>query len=121
MHADERCRCPVRPDVQRFGHEPVLFEQAPGPRTGGYVIDFWGIGYDVADRMGLVPALLELGYRVGEWPLVDSAIKETPASVRIAFDRGEPRDFDLVVGADGLHSRVRGLVFGPEEREQGLR
>ena len=29
--------------------------------------------------------------------------------------RGERR-FDLVIGADGLHSNVRGLVFGPQER-----
>jgi 2-polyprenyl-6-methoxyphenol hydroxylase-like FAD-dependent oxidoreductase len=26
--------------LQRFGHEPVLFEKAPALRTGGYVIDF---------------------------------------------------------------------------------
>ena len=29
---------------------------------------------------------------------------------------GQARDFDLVVGADGLHSRVRRLAFGPDER-----
>ena len=29
---------------------------------------------------------------------------------------GRARDFDLVVGADGLHSRVRRLAFGPDEQ-----
>ena len=32
----------------------------------------------------------------------------------VRFERGAPRDFDLVIGADGLHSAVRRLVFGPE-------
>ncbi len=31
------------------------------------------------------------------------------------FESGRARDFDLVVGADGLHSRVRRLAFGPDE------
>lgn len=35
------------------------------------------------------------------------------AWVRLAPDT-EPERFDLVVGADGLHSKVRGLAFGPE-------
>ncbi|WP_158881137.1 FAD-dependent monooxygenase [Amycolatopsis anabasis] len=34
--------------------------------------------------------------------------------VRVSFEHGEPRTFDLVVGADGQHSGVRELVFGPE-------
>ena len=32
----------------------------------------------------------------------------------VTFANGGPRRFDLVIGADGLHSGVRGLVFGPE-------
>ena len=36
----------------RAGYEPVLIEQAARLRTGGYVIDFWGVGYDVAEKMG---------------------------------------------------------------------
>ena len=31
----------------------------------------------------------------------------------VTFERGAPRRFDLVIGADGLHSNVRRLVFGP--------
>src|SRR5262249_55129338 len=34
--------------------------------------------------------------------------------VRVGFDHAPPREADLVVGADGLHSRVRRLVFGPD-------
>ncbi|MEU4545451.1 FAD-dependent monooxygenase [Nonomuraea dietziae] len=33
----------------------------------------------------------------------------------VTFDKSPPRTFDLVVGADGVHSNVRRLVFGPEE------
>ncbi|WP_329003717.1 FAD-dependent monooxygenase [Kribbella sp. NBC_00709] len=35
--------------------------------------------------------------------------------VEVVFDSGARRTFDLVIGADGLHSNVRRLVFGPEE------
>ncbi|AQZ62723.1 FAD-dependent oxidoreductase [[Actinomadura] parvosata subsp. kistnae] len=34
----------------------------------------------------------------------------------VRFQRAAPRRFDLVVGADGLHSNVRRLVFGEESR-----
>jgi 2-polyprenyl-6-methoxyphenol hydroxylase-like FAD-dependent oxidoreductase len=36
--------------------------------------------------------------------------------VDIVFERTPPRRFDLVVGADGLHSNVRRLAFGAEDR-----
>jgi 2-polyprenyl-6-methoxyphenol hydroxylase-like FAD-dependent oxidoreductase len=48
--------------LRRYGHEPVLFEKAPSLRTGGYIIDFWGVGYDVAERMGILPSLFQEGY-----------------------------------------------------------
>ena len=35
-------------------------------------------------------------------------------AVAVSFERAAARDFDLVVGADGLHSTVRRLAFGPE-------
>jgi 2-polyprenyl-6-methoxyphenol hydroxylase-like FAD-dependent oxidoreductase len=34
----------------------------------------------------------------------------------VTFERGATRRFELVIGADGLHSVVRRLVFGPEEQ-----
>jgi 2-polyprenyl-6-methoxyphenol hydroxylase-like FAD-dependent oxidoreductase len=34
--------------------------------------------------------------------------------VHVTFRNAPPRTVDLVVGADGLHSAVRGLAFGPE-------
>ncbi|MEV7189363.1 FAD-dependent monooxygenase [Kitasatospora sp. NPDC093102] len=45
-----------------------------------------------------------------------TALDQDEDGVRVAFERGRPRTFDLVVGADGLHSAVRRLGFGPEEQ-----
>lgn len=43
-------------------------------------------------------------------------LTETGEGVAVTFAGGGTRLFDLVVGADGLHSGVRALTFGPEER-----
>ena len=43
-----------------------------------------------------------------------TSLVETDDGVQVSFAHGAPRQFDLVVGADGLHSNVRSLVFGPE-------
>ena len=49
----------------------VLVEESPQLRTGGYVIDFGFVGYDIAEKMGLIPRLRELGYHVTEMRFVD--------------------------------------------------
>ncbi|MFI6735982.1 FAD-dependent monooxygenase [Nonomuraea sp. NPDC050451] len=43
-----------------------------------------------------------------------TSLTETPGGVHVTFERSAPRTFDLVVGADGIHSNVRRLTFGPE-------
>ena len=45
-----------------------------------------------------------------------SRIEQSEKGVHVTFQGGGTRDFDLVVGADGLHSRVRELVFGPQKQ-----
>ncbi|HEY8318638.1 MAG TPA: FAD-binding domain [Amnibacterium sp.] len=151
--------------LARAGHQPTLVERAPELRSGGYLVDFWGAGFDVADRMGIVPELQRRGYVIPEARAVDRTgrrlasirsssimgaaghyvsvaradlaatiyaaiggaaelilddtvigIDDHGEGVHVAFERGPSRDFDLVVGADGLHSRVRQLVFGSDEQ-----
>ncbi|PYC70499.1 FAD-dependent oxidoreductase [Micromonospora arborensis] len=43
-----------------------------------------------------------------------AALTETVDGVHVEFDRAGARTVDVVVGADGLHSGVRRLAFGPE-------
>ncbi|MCX2180204.1 FAD-dependent monooxygenase [Streptomyces sp. SKN60] len=48
--------------------------------------------------------------------LFGDSITELSPDGEVRFEHAPPRRFDLVVGADGLHSRVRRLVFGEESR-----
>lgn len=128
------------------------------------MIDFWGAGYEIATRMGLLPEITRQGYEVQEVRVVNrrgqrvagfpastfsrvaqgrytslprsdlaasifgqidgkvetifgdsiTGIEQSETGVHVSFEHAPARDFDLVVGADGLHSRVRELAFGPE-------
>jgi 2-polyprenyl-6-methoxyphenol hydroxylase-like FAD-dependent oxidoreductase len=80
----------------------------PGEQTGG----------DLEVLRGdLVRVLFESTREGTEYVFGDSitTITDDTEGVHVTFERGAPRTFDLVVGADGLHSRVRALAFGPEE------
>lgn len=44
-----------------------------------------------------------------------TSIEERPDGVQVTFSRAAPRVFGLVIGADGLHSNVRRLAFGPAD------
>ncbi|MBS1685791.1 MAG: FAD-dependent monooxygenase [Bacteroidetes bacterium] len=152
--------------LHRHGFTPTVAEQAPRLREGGYMIDFAGVGYDVAERIGIIPDLAARQIEFDEMTFVDrdnrrlggvntgkvrellkgrafellrsdladviyrhldtdtefifgttiTAIEQNSDGCHVTFSSGEARDFDLVVGADGLHSNVRRLQFGPEEK-----
>jgi 2-polyprenyl-6-methoxyphenol hydroxylase-like FAD-dependent oxidoreductase len=53
-----------------------------------------------------------------------TALDQSPDDVTVQFASGSTASYDLVVGADGLHSGVRALAFGDESkfaRHQGYR
>lgn len=152
--------------LRRSGWEVLIVERAPALRGSGYAINFGGIGYDAAERLGVVAALraaqpppVELvyvdqagrrqagmGLRTQQELLGDrvlslfrgdleqtlhdavageaefrfgrtvDAITEDAAGVTATLSDGSRERVDMLVGADGLHSRVRSLVFGPETR-----
>ncbi|HVV08854.1 FAD-dependent monooxygenase [Amycolatopsis sp.] len=52
-------------------------------------------------------------YVFGDWI---TSLTEVADGVEVTFAHGAPRKFDLVIGADGLHSGVRALAFGPEQQ-----
>jgi 2-polyprenyl-6-methoxyphenol hydroxylase-like FAD-dependent oxidoreductase len=142
-----------------------VLEKAHRLRDEGYMIDFFGSGYDAAERLGLLPAVARIHYPVArlaflsgdgherfalpypslrqllfgdrhfnfmrgdlEHVLHDSLPGLTPirfgtsvqrltnahGGVDVELSDGSLQRFDLVVGADGVHSRVRELAFGPE-------
>jgi 2-polyprenyl-6-methoxyphenol hydroxylase-like FAD-dependent oxidoreductase len=45
-----------------------------------------------------------------------AALEDAGDRVDVDFTDGDSRSYDLVVGADGLHSQVRERVFGPEPK-----
>ena len=71
----------------RAGHEVTLVEQAPKLRQGGYLVDFWGAGFDVAERMGIVPELRRRGYVMAEARAVNRAGRRV-ASLEAVGDHG---------------------------------
>lgn len=156
--------------LKRYGFNPTVVEQAPKPREGGYLVDFRGVGIDVAELMGIMPKVREKQYFPREMAFVNESNKaiarldiarlfretfddpsraqtqilrsdlvrilydktkdeveyifgdsirsmnEGAESVEVEFESGESKSFDLVVGADGIHSRVRSLAFGDESQ-----
>lgn len=43
-----------------------------------------------------------------------ATLAQTESAVAVTFDSGRSQTFDVVIGADGIHSNVRALAFGDE-------
>ncbi|WP_328952573.1 FAD-dependent monooxygenase [Kitasatospora purpeofusca] len=67
-------------------------------------------------RTDLARILLEASQDCTEILFGDTAtaFHQDPGGVDVTFAHAAPRRFDLVIGADGLHSTTRRLAFGPE-------
>jgi 2-polyprenyl-6-methoxyphenol hydroxylase-like FAD-dependent oxidoreductase len=153
--------------LKRQGHHLVVVESASRFRDEGYMIDFFGSGYDASERLGLLPALERVHYPIARLAFVDEqgrerlslpypmlrkrlfgdrhfnfmrgelarvlqdqvegqveirfgttveAIEQRGEDVRVRLSHGATESFELLVGADGVHSQVRRLAFGPEDR-----
>jgi 2-polyprenyl-6-methoxyphenol hydroxylase-like FAD-dependent oxidoreductase len=103
-------------DVQTRG-TAMRFVDADGRRLMEWPAGLAGGDLEVA-REDLSRVLCAAGADRTEYLFGDSitALDETADGVDVTFASGARRRFDLVVGADGVHSRVRRLAFGPEER-----
>jgi 2-polyprenyl-6-methoxyphenol hydroxylase-like FAD-dependent oxidoreductase len=76
----------------------------------------YGSGEVEIMRGDLAAILYDATKRDVEYVFDDSirTLEQDDGGVTVAFERGATRRFDLVVGADGTHSAVRRLAFGPE-------
>ena len=103
--------------VQAHGLAYVSADGTYQARMPVHVFDGEGAVADLEIARGdLARLLMEETRADAEYLFDDSiaALAETGDGVRVTFERSAPRVFDLVVGADGAHSRVRALAFGPE-------
>ncbi|MFG3246299.1 FAD-dependent monooxygenase [Streptomyces sp. NPDC048187] len=85
----------------------------PHAVTGG------ATGRDLEIRRGDLTEALYTAVRDDVEFLFDDSVDtldQTVHGVDVTFRGGGSRTFDLVFGADGMHSRTRETVFGPEER-----
>jgi len=119
--------------VQRMGILPVLRDAHIERRQmtflgadGGEVVSFdprdTADTSDVGDleiRRGELAAALHTAIRDDVELLFNDAIdtlQQSDTGVAVTFRSGVERTFDLVIGADGMHSRTREFLFGREEQ-----
>jgi 2-polyprenyl-6-methoxyphenol hydroxylase-like FAD-dependent oxidoreductase len=95
--------------------EDAAIVDAAGRRIGTAPGAF-GAGEVNVPRGDLAHLLHDLTEDRVEYVFGDSiaTMTDTGDAVDVTFEHGVPRTFDLVVGADGMHSNVRRLAFGPE-------
>lgn len=151
--------------LREGGHAPLVVEREDNLGAAGYMMDFFGTGWDVAERMDLTRALRAVRYPIDRMEFVGGdgtpycalpierlrnalddryvylrrsdlerilferakergveiqfgasieSLEDRGAYVHVHFADGRTDDFALVFGADGVHSNVRDLAFGPQ-------
>ncbi len=99
--------------LAHYGFKPTLIESAPGLRTGGYIIDFWGAGFDIADRMGLLPQIRCKGYNVKELRVVDrcgSRVAGFPVEAFSRLTHGHYTSLPRAELAASIFGKIEGSV-----------
>jgi 2-polyprenyl-6-methoxyphenol hydroxylase-like FAD-dependent oxidoreductase len=104
----------------RMHERGMAYVRANGRRTAEFPAEFLNGSGPVAEieilRGNLSQILLDATSTGIEYIYGDSItqLSQDETGVTATFASGTERHFDLVVGADGVHSRVRKLAFGPE-------
>jgi 2-polyprenyl-6-methoxyphenol hydroxylase-like FAD-dependent oxidoreductase len=105
----------VRANATQMG--PLVLVDERGKEVGrlpaevisGELEIFWG---DLA-RILYEAVREDINYRFG---VRVTSLSDDSERIEATFSDASTGTYDLVIGADGLHSGVRGLVFGPEEQ-----
>ncbi|WP_248962956.1 FAD-dependent monooxygenase [Sphaerisporangium perillae] len=105
-----------------IGTRGMSFVNGAGKRMASMPADMFGGEGPVAEieilRGDLARVFYDATRRDTDYIFDDSitALADARDGVKVTFERAEARRFDLVVGADGVHSAVRALAFGEESR-----
>jgi 2-polyprenyl-6-methoxyphenol hydroxylase-like FAD-dependent oxidoreductase len=99
-----------------YGFEPTLVEKASSWRTGGYIIDFWGAGYEIANRMGLLSEITSKGYRVQEVKVVNRNGRRVAGFPADAFPRATEGKYTSLPRGD-LAASIFRKIEGQDREE----
>lgn len=106
--------------ANHYRHVPVDFLTPGGRRLSR--VDLGRLANDPGDveitRGALTRVLVDAGADRVDYVFADTitALSPTDTGIDVTFGHRGPQTFDVVIGADGIHSNVRALAFGAEEQ-----
>jgi 2-polyprenyl-6-methoxyphenol hydroxylase-like FAD-dependent oxidoreductase len=95
--------------LHHHGFQPTIIEQAPKMRPEGYAIDFAGSGWDVAERMNLLPVLRQNQITVDYFIFKDGAGR-TLARLPVSIIRQEFQDKMVQTMRPDLEAALYGTI-----------